>query len=156
MKYVLKTLDECATRLETVFKKIKALKKNEKLGKRGLNSMEWCIKQLRTTSRALEEDLKPQKPKTLDNALDWIKGQTKDGTFVALLTEQNHLIRTMYITKDILDIIPEYEVTVSPIEMKMNKIELSIPTAEFLKSIPKKAKYFIIIAKNGKEIKVLK
>lgn len=156
MKYVLKTLDECATRIEIIFKKIKALKKNEKLGKRDMNSMEWCITTLKATKRALEEDLKPQKPKTLANALDYVRGKTKDGTFVALLTEENHLIRTMYITKDILEIIPEYEVTVTPIEMKMNKIELSIPTAEFLKSIPKKAKYFIIIAKNGTEVKVLK
>ena len=153
MKYVLKALDETAKRLKTVFEK---LKKGEKLGKRDLNNLEWCIGALKVTKTQLEIDLKPQKPKTLDNALDWIKGQKKDGTFVALLTEQNHLIRTMYITKDILDIIPEYEVTVSPIEMKMNKIELSIPTAEFLKSIPKKTKYFIIIAKNGKQIKVLK
>jgi len=153
VKYVLKALDETATRLEKIFGK---LKKGEKLGKRDMNNLEWCVTCLKTTKKALTEDLKPQKPKTLTNALDWIKSQTKDGTFVALLTEQNHLIRTMYVTKDILDIIPEYEVTVTPVEMKMNKIELSIPTIEFLKGIPKKAKYFIIIAKNGQEVKVLK
>jgi len=153
VKYVLKALDETATRLEKIFQK---LKKGEKLGKRDMNNFDWCITALMVTKTQLEIDLKPQKPKTLSDALGWIKSKTKDGTFVALLTEKNHLIRTMYITKDILDIIPEYEVTVTPIEMKMNKIELSIPTAEFLKSIPKKAKYFIIIAKNGQEVKVLK
>lgn len=153
---MLKTLEECAIRLEMVFKKIKALKKNEKLGKRDMNSMEWCITTLKATKRALEEDLKPLKPKTLANALDYVRGKTKDGTFIALLTEEKHLIRTMYITKDILGTIPVFEVTVTPIEMKMNKIELSIPSIDFLKSIPKKATKFVVIAKNGQEVKVLK
>jgi len=152
MKYVLKALEECVERLGIIYTK---LEEGKKLGKRDMNNFDWALTKLKTTHKMVAVDLQPPKPKTLDNALDWIKSQTKDGTFVALLTEKNHLIRTMYITKDILEIIPKYEVTVSPIEMKMNKIELSIPTAEFLKSIPKKAKYFIIIAKNGTQIKVL-
>lgn len=153
MKYVLKALDECATRLETVWKK---LKKGEKLGKRDTNNIEWCITKLKTTRKALAIDLKPPKPKTIQDAIAYVTSKTKDGTFIALLTEKRTLIKTMYITKDILGTIPEFEVTVTPIEMKMNKIELSIPSVEFLKGIPKKAVKFVVIAKNGAEVKVLK
>ena len=62
----------------------------------------------------------------------------------------------MYITKDILGTIPEFEVTVTPIELKMNKVELSIPSLAFLKGIPKKAVKFVVITKNGQEVTVLK
>jgi len=156
MKHVLKTLDECAKRLDAILKNLKALKKNEKLGKRDMNNFEWCINTIKTIKRAIEEDLKPQEPKTLANALDYVRGKTKDGTFIALLTEEKLLIKTMYITEEILGTLPEFEVTVTPIEMKMNKIELSIPSIDFLKAIPKKAKTFVVIAKNGQEVKVIK
>ena len=153
MKYVLKALEETATRLEKIFKKAK---KGEKLGKRDINNLEWCITNLKTTRKALAIDLKPPKPKTLANALDYVRGKTKDGTFIALLTEKKTLVRTMYITEKILEALPEFEVTTTPIEMKMNKIELSIPSLKFLKGIPKKATKFVVIAKSGNEVKVLK
>ena len=153
MKYVLKALDECATRLEVILKK---LQNKEKLGKRDLNNLEWCVDNLKTTKKALEIDLKPVKPKTLQNAIAYVTSKKKDGTFIALLAEDNHLIKTMYITAKILTELPKFEVTVTPVEMKMNKIELSIPNLDFLKSIPKCAKNFVVIAKNGTDVKVIK
>ena len=153
MKYALKTLADTATKLQKILDRIK---EGKKLGKREQGVIENIIRDCLTTKRAMEEDLKPPTPRTLHTALDWITGRAKDGTFIALLTEDNKLVKTMYITEEIFTKIPQFEVTTTPIDMIMNKIELRIPSIDFIKGIPKKAKTFIVITKTGKDVKVLK
>lgn len=153
MRYALKVLSETATKLQKLLERIQ---KGEKLGKREQNVIEHIIRDLQTTKRAMEEDLKPPAPRTLDTSIDWVTGRSKDGTYMALMTADKKLLRTIYITDEILKKIPEYEVTSEPIEMTMNKIQLSIPSIDFLKGVPKKATVFAIITKNGEQVKVLK
>jgi len=153
VKYALKTLADTATKLQKILDRIK---EGKPLGKREQGVIENIIRDCLTTKRAMEEDLKPPTPRTVNTALDWIAGRPIDGTFIALLTKDDKLLRTMYITEKILTKIPQFEVTTTPIEMTMNKIQLSIPTLDFLKAVPKKAEKFAVISKNGTIVKVLK
>lgn len=152
MKYVLKTIDQCITRLE----KVLAHQKEGKFGKRDQNNMEYCIRILKSTRMLVERDLKPTKPKTIQDGIEWIRTKKKDGTFIALLTEDAQLLKTIYITDQILTEPPKYEITSEPIEVKMTKTELIIPSLDFVKPIPKKAHGIVAIAKDGLKVKVLK
>ena len=152
MRYVLKTIDQCITRLE----KVLAHQKEGKFGKRDQNNMEYCLRILKSTRMLVERDLKPTKPKTIKDSIAWIKTKKKDGTFIALLTEDAKLLKTIYVTDQILTEPPKFEVTSEAIKVEMTKTELVIPALDFVRSIPKKAHGIIAISKDGLKVKVLK
>lgn len=135
MKYVLRTIEQCLARLTQV---VEAYKEKKKITKIHINKITYCIRRLNETKMQVEKDLEPKKPRTINDALTWVATKKKEGTYLALMTEDATLLKTMFVTEKILDEMPKFNVEVTPIELKMNKIELVIESLNIRKAVPKK------------------
>lgn len=148
VKYV-KTINRVIDELSKV---IDFYNKRKKLGKRELNKLTKCMEILEAFKIVVVKDITPKPPKTLEDAIAWLQRKKQDGTYIAILDTDGHLIRTTLAAKEQIIEPLLVQLATTPITLQMQKIIMRIPTIGFEKTIPKKATSFIQLVKNGIQI----
>jgi len=103
------------------------------------NYLETTQKLVCEFANRLNKDYEPQPPKTLEDAYNYALSRPYEGTFLALLDVDNHLVKTVILSKKRLGNLPEYTITSRTVEMKMEARFISIPDLSIERPIPKRA-----------------
>lgn len=142
--------------IDEIQKVVEFFSKRKTIGKRELQRLTKCMGILNRLVMVIEKDQKPKPPRTLMNAIGYLKMIKVNGTYFAILDKNMHLIRTTLATKEQIIEPLSVQIAATPITLQMQKIIMKIPTIGFETTIPKKAKAFIQLVKTGKTIEQVK
>jgi len=106
--------------------------------KKGKRYCETTLKLLSEFTNAIIEKFTPKPPRTLQDGFSYALSRSWVGTYLALLDDKDHLIKTVLLRKnEILDHIPEFKVIEKEITIPMKARFLTIPELNIEKPIPK-------------------
>jgi hypothetical protein len=121
--------------------------------KRGKNFAQQTLNILHKLVLTLDEMFKPKPPKTIEDAYMYAQTRKFVGTYLALLDDEKHLLKTVILAKGkILDKVPEFKTMEKEIQVKLKQYLLSIPELDFEKPIPKKTYEIVPFAFDKKQI----
>lgn len=103
------------------------------------------------------KEIQPPEPKTLENALHYAERGKEPRTYVALLTADGHLIRTIKVANKAVKKIPVINFTEEVANVAMKQYIMNIPTLNFKKAVPKKITTgtYQVLVYDGKTVKQL-
>jgi hypothetical protein len=103
-------------------------------------------------AKRMNTDFEPRPPKTMQSAYDYALSRSYDGTFLALLDEEGHLVKTVILAKNRLAELPEYSMIDREVPMTMKARFIAIPSLNIERPIPKRAIKAVAFASDRKQI----
>lgn len=153
--------DVLAVNLFRIFKRVEK-SMNDAEGKAQKNYLQGTMKEIRQFAEKLNEKYTPPPPRTIQDALEYAKSRKFTGTYVALLDEDEHLVKVLIVEKgEVWSEMPTLKLEERIATVNMSSQYLVIEGSDFGvtetnkaggKIVPKKAVKAVAFAYNGEKI----
>jgi len=100
----------------------------------------------------LNNDYAPKPAKKITDAYDYALSRSYEGNFIALLDEQDNLVKTVILAKKRLQALPEFTLSEKTIQMTVNARFISVPELDIERSIPKRAVKAVPFSSDKKQV----